>query len=181
MEEIVWRLALVLVAIVVSVLLFRFSRPSLRDRRLHGFWRFFAFEAILVLALLAVPRWFDAPLSLRQLASWFLLCPAAALAFGGYWTLRTRGQPTETFEDTTILVRSGVFRYIRHPMYASLLLLTWGLFLKGPGPVTGTLAVLSSVLLIIAMRTEEREMIARFGKAYLDYCGEVRALVPFVL
>lgn len=176
-----WWLTLVPVGAIVSAMLYRFSRESLRDTRTHGFWRFFAWEAILVLALLAVPRWFLDPVGLRQLASWILLCPAAALAFGGYWTLRTRGRPEGSFEDTTLLVRNGIFRFIRHPMYASLLLLTWGLFLKGPGWLTGALALVSTVFLVVAMRTEERELIAHFGKEYLDYCGEVRALVPFVL
>lgn len=169
------------VGAIVSVMLFRFSRESLRDARTHGFWRFFAWEAILVLALLALPLWFHQPLGLRQLASWILLCPAALLAFAGYWTLRTRGRPQGSFEDTTQLVRSGIFRHIRHPMYASLLLLTWGLFLKRPGWFTGGLAVVSTLLLVVAMRTEERELIAHFGKEYLDYRGEVRGLVPFVL
>ncbi|MDP7113328.1 MAG: isoprenylcysteine carboxylmethyltransferase family protein [Myxococcota bacterium] len=176
-----WTLISVVVMVTVSWRLFQFSRESPRDPHTHGFWRFFAFELILVLALIAAPRWFDAPLSVRQLLSWLMLCPAACLAFAGYWTLRTRGAPTETFEDTTVLIRSGIFGLIRHPMYAALQLLTWGLFLKAPGLLTGGLAGVSSALLVAAMRTEEREMFARFGKDYLDYCGEVRALVPFVL
>ncbi len=164
-----------------SVGLFRFSREALRDPRTYGFWRFFAFEAILVLALVALPLWFVQPLGLRQLASWSLLCPAAALAFSGYWGLRTRGRPGQTFEDTTVLVRSGIFRHIRHPMYASLLLLTWGLFLRRPGALTGALTFASSVCLLLAMRNEERALIAHFGRDYLDYRREVGALVPHVL
>ncbi len=181
MYAIGWTLISVVVAVTVSWRLFRFSRESLRDPHTHGFWRFFAFEAILVLALIAAPRWFDAPLSLRQLLSWLLLCPAAVLALAGYWTLRTRGAPDGTFEDTTVLVASGIFRWIRHPMYASLQLLTWGLFLKAPGWITGGLAAVSSAFLVAAMRAEEREMVARFGRSYLDYRGRVRALIPFVL
>ena len=44
------------------------SRRSLRDPRSHGFWRVFAFEALLGLLLVVVGRWFVDPLSSRQVA-----------------------------------------------------------------------------------------------------------------
>jgi hypothetical protein len=54
---------------------------------------------------------------------------------------RTRGRPDASrhdgapllyFEKTTQLVTTGVFKYIRHPLYSSLLLLAWGVFFKHP-------------------------------------------------
>jgi len=56
------------------------SRRSLRDPRSHGFWRVFAFEALLGLLLVAVGRWFVDPVSPRQVASWVLLF----LAWGAF-------------------------------------------------------------------------------------------------
>ena len=32
------------------------------------------------------------------------------------------------FEQTTELVDKGIFKYIRHPLYSSLIFLTWGIF-----------------------------------------------------
>ena len=49
------------------------SRASLRDFRAHGFYRFFAWEAILALFLLNVGYWFDQPFSLHQVIAWSLL------------------------------------------------------------------------------------------------------------
>ena len=37
------------------------------------------------------------------------------------------------FEKTTELVTSGIFKYIRHPLYSSLIFLTWGIYFKHPG------------------------------------------------
>ena len=33
-----------------------------------------------------------------------------------------------SFEKTSELIDTGVFKYIRHPLYAGLILLTWGIY-----------------------------------------------------
>ena len=77
---------------------------------------------------------------MRQLASWALPLTSLLLAAHGFYLLRRVGKPDRSIEDatrlgiekTTRLVRSGAYRYIRHPLYASLLALAWGAFLKAP-------------------------------------------------
>jgi hypothetical protein len=49
------------------------SRGALRRRDAHGFYRFFAFEAIFGLVTLNAPVSFRHPFSSRQLGSWVLL------------------------------------------------------------------------------------------------------------
>ena len=49
------------------------SRRSLLRPSSHGFARFFAFEAILILVVVNFPFWFERPLAVRQLVSWVLL------------------------------------------------------------------------------------------------------------
>jgi protein-S-isoprenylcysteine O-methyltransferase Ste14 len=107
-------------------------RP-LRDLRSHGFYRFFAFEFLSALILLNAPMWFRDPLSARQLVSWFLGAASIGLAIEGFRLLRLIGRPTPTaasstnlpFENTTTLVTVGAYRFIRHPLYASLLAVVW--------------------------------------------------------
>ena len=116
------------------------SRASLRDFRSHGFYRFFAWEAILALVLLNVGYWFYQPSSLHQIIAWFLLVVSLALVMHGFQLLRMvsksareRSDPSlMDFERTTELVTVGAFRYIRHPLYSSLLFLAWGVFFKHP-------------------------------------------------
>jgi protein-S-isoprenylcysteine O-methyltransferase Ste14 len=168
-----------------------FSRRSLRDTRSHGFFRFFAFEAIAGLGALNLPRWFADPFCARQWASWTLLTGAAPLAAHGFHLLRIVGRPragqehTETlipgFEDTSELVRIGAYRYIRHPLYSSLLLLAWGVFLKAPSRAGGALAAGASAALIGTARAEEAENLQRFGAAYREYMKDTSMFVPFIV
>ena len=65
-------------------------------------------------------------------------------------------------------------------MYCSLLLLAWGIAWKQPGVLVMLLAVVSSVLLWLAARVEERESLAYFGDAYRDYMARSRMFVPFI-
>ena len=104
------------------------SHNALRNRRSHGFYRFFAWEMMLALVLINFPMWTVDPFSPRQIASWLLLVLSVVLVIEAVKLLRKIGQPGNErpdaelfgFEKTSALVTSGVFRYIRHPMYAAL-------------------------------------------------------------
>ena len=89
---------------------------------------------IIALVLLNIEEWFRDPLSLHQLASWFLLAATVVPGMPGVYLLVKRGKPESHCRDdesligvekTTQLVTTGVFKYIRHPLYCSLLLLAW--------------------------------------------------------
>ena len=120
--------------VVFSVGIACLSWRFLRLGRTHGFYRFFAFECILVLILLNADRWLTNPSSPAQVASWLLLLSSAALALQGARGLVIVGKPARInrreeeigIEATTTLVTVGAYRYIRHPLYASLLFLGWG-------------------------------------------------------
>lgn len=156
------------------------SWPSLRDRASHGFYRFFAFEAILILILLNTPGWFRDPLALHQVISWLLLVASIPLAIHGFHVLRVIGQPEGDFEKTTSLVTLGAYRYIRHPLYSSLLLLAWGVFFKKPSPIGALLAVAASAALWATARVEERENVEKFGGEYVTYMQSSKMFVPFL-
>ena len=124
--------------ILFSILLMVISWRSLHHPRSHGFYRFFAWEAILALFLLNVGNWFDKPFAWFQIISWSLLVLSLVLLALGARALRGQGKPEQqregdpallAFEKTTRLVTTGIYRYIRHPLYGSLFLLTWGDFL----------------------------------------------------
>jgi protein-S-isoprenylcysteine O-methyltransferase Ste14 len=165
------------------------SRRSLGARRSHGFYRFFAFEFLLALILLNAPWWFDEPLSPRQLASWLLLAIALALAVESFRLLRRIGRPMREadreanlpFENTTALVTVGAYRFIRHPMYASLLALAWGAFLKHPSAAGAALAGAVTLFLTATAAAEERENLRTFGAAYAAYRKTTRRFIPFLI
>jgi protein-S-isoprenylcysteine O-methyltransferase Ste14 len=77
------------------------------------------------------------------------------------------------------LVTEGVYRHVRHPMYASFLVLGAGQALLVANWIAG-LSGLASVTLLMALRLprEEAMMIERFGDQYRDYRRRVGAILP---
>jgi protein-S-isoprenylcysteine O-methyltransferase Ste14 len=178
----------VIVFVVASAGIAWVSRASLRDFRSHGFYRFFAWEAILALFLLNVGYWFYQPFSLHQIIAWSLLIVSLFLVIHGFQLLRMvsksareRSNPAlMDFERTTELVTVGVFRYIRHPLYSSLLFLAWGVFFKHPSWVGLFLAGIATFFLTMTARIEEAENMAFFGTAYESYMKQTRMFIPFL-
>ena len=178
----------IILFIVLTAGLVYVSRAALKQSRAHGFWRFFAWEGILGLFLLNVEHWFDDPLSPRQLISWFCLIVSGFLVLHAVYILRRYGRPVEqrgdealiAFEKTSQLVTRGAFRYIRHPMYSSLLFLAWGIFCKDASWAAGGLAVAATGLLIATARADEAECLRYFGSGYLDYKKRTKKFIPFL-
>jgi len=178
----------VIVFIVASLGLAWVSWPSLRGLRFHGFYRFFAWEAILALVLLNIDFWFHEPFSFHQTISWLLLAASLFLAVHGFLLLRMVGKPDSKrndsslvgIEKTTELVTKGAYRYIRHPLYSSLLFGAWGVFFKHPSWLGFLLAAITVFFLIVTARIEEAENTRFFGAAYENYTKQTRMFIPFL-
>ena len=178
----------VIVFIVASLGLVLVSPSSLRAFRSHGFYRFLAWEAILALLLLNLVYWFHEPFSIHQIVSWLLLISSLLLAIHGFILLRMVGKPDSKrhdpslvgIEKTTELVTVGAYRYIRHPLYSSLLFGTWGVFFKHPSWLGVSLAVVTVLFLTMTAKTEEAENIRFFGAAYQSYMNQTKMFIPFL-
>ena len=156
------------------------SRRSLSQPRSHGFYRLFVFEGLLILILLNAEYWFVNPFSARQILSWFFLVLSAILAIVGFGLLGRQLPSPLLIEHTTTLVTTGAYRYIRHPLYASLLYLGWGAFLKHLS-ITGVLLTLFiSIFATLTALAEERENRQKFGAAYAEYMRHSWRFIPFV-
>jgi protein-S-isoprenylcysteine O-methyltransferase Ste14 len=176
--------------VTISALIVIISRSSLTHPRSHGFWRFFAWETIAALCLLHVDHWFTAPFAWYQLVSWALLNLSCVPVLWGAILLRRRGRPAPrregdpsllAFEKTTELVTTGVYRYIRHPLYSSLVLLTWGIFFKQPSWPGGALSVASTLFLFLTAFADEAECTRFFGPEYGLYMQRTKRFIPFVV
>lgn len=175
--------------LVGSTAILKLSWRSLGDLRLHGFYRFFAFELLWALILVNLRVWFRDPLSARQLLSYSLGTGSIALAIEGFRLLRVIGRPSPAvarganvgFENTTALVTVGAYRFIRHPLYASLLALLWCAWLKDPFKIASILLTLAGTGFFFATAvTEEKENLASFGADYAAYMQRTRRFVPFL-
>lgn len=78
-------------------------------------------------------------------------------------------------------VTGGLYRFARHPQYAALMLLGFGLLLIWPRFLI-LYAFVAMVFLYVALaRHEERQCLARYGDAYRDYAARVGMFGPKVL
>jgi len=117
------------------------------------------------------PRLFALGLLGLALGLWLFHRSHADLGTNWSITLELREQHT--------LVTDGIYRRIRHPMYAALLLYSAGQAFALPnwlaGPSYGV-----ALLLLVACRLgpEERMMRERFGAAYDAYRGRTKRLIP---
>jgi len=165
------------------------SRKSLLNFNVHGFYRFFVFDSILLLVLLNIPFWFRNPFSFLQTISWILLIISNILVFQSFYLLKKRGGIRDRrndpanykFENTTVLVKDGIYKFIRHPMYSSLLFLCLGAFSKNISIYTILLTAIAILFLVLTAKSEEKENIKYFGYSYVLYIKKTKLFIPFVL
>jgi protein-S-isoprenylcysteine O-methyltransferase Ste14 len=170
----------VLAAGTVFIVLFSWFL-SIKYKRYHGIARFFAFESVFILALLNYKAWFSDPFSPVQILSWLLLIISAWAVISGYLLLKREGKPDSNFENTSQLVKSGLYSYIRHPLYLSIFLLGTGIMMKNPQKLQLILATINLIAVFITAKIEEAEMIRKFGSEYRLYMKETKMFIPYVL
>lgn len=165
------------------------SPRSAAARRLGGLLVALQFGLLAMLAALAGPSFGQ---GLAPLGAWLLLAHAAAL---GLWAVATnrpgnfniRPMPREGGQ----LVQGGPYRWVRHPMYSSLLMTAgagwWALAddegtgWAGPWalPLGGVAVLALSGVLAAKAHLEERWMLLQHP-AYADYRRSTRRFVPLL-
>ncbi len=83
-------------------------------------------------------------------------------------------------EKTTKLVTEGIYRYIRHPLYSSLLFLAWGIFFKSVSKIGFFLVIGASLSLFLTAKIEEKENCDFFGDEYESYIQRTKMFIPYV-
>ncbi|RLA05325.1 MAG: isoprenylcysteine carboxylmethyltransferase family protein [Gammaproteobacteria bacterium] len=175
--------------LIISLLLTFLSRKALSNWKSHGFYRFFAFEGILVLILLNLPYWTTDPHTPVHVLSSALLFVSIYFVVNALIMLKKRGGNSARedspenfgFENTVTIVKEGLYRHVRHPMYSSLLFLGWGALFKDVTPLNLCLAVTVSALLFVTAKVEEQENSLFFGDDYTDYKQQTKMFIPWLL
>jgi protein-S-isoprenylcysteine O-methyltransferase Ste14 len=173
---------------ILSIPVVMLSWRSLSGISNHGFYRFFSWECIVWLLAINYRYWFTDPFSLPQIVSWVLLIYGGYLAVIGLRTFLRNGKIDTSrdekalmdFEKTTRLIDQGIYSYIRHPLYATLIYLTWGIFFKHMTVSLFIVSLVSTLFLYITSRFDEKECLAYFGSAYRDYMKRSKMFIPFV-
>ncbi len=177
-----------IILIIGTLFLSIVSRQSIRQPGTHGYYRFFAWEFMLLLYVLNLPTWYDDIEAFHQIVATIFFMVSFFMILTGALQLRMFGKPDSKrddvpmlhFEKTTILVTTGIYQYIRHPIYGSLFFLCWGFFFKNPALLGAVIASLASIFLMLTICVEEKENVKFFGNQYLDYMNHTKRLIPFI-
>ena len=157
-------------------------RERVRDRVLLAISFTGLFLVPVTWVLSGAPRFADYPFR-PALAGLGAVVFAAALY--GFWrTHRDLGRfwsVTLEIRETHELVTTGVYRFVRHPMYAAFFLWALAQALLLPNWIAG-LAGLAGFGTLFALRLprEERMMEATFGDAWREYAKRTARVVPGV-
>jgi protein-S-isoprenylcysteine O-methyltransferase Ste14 len=92
--------------------------------------------------------------------------------------LKSNWSGTVTVKQDHQLIRSGPYRWVRHPIYSGVILALAGTAVEN-GRLTGILGVLLVFIgFWIKSRKEEQFMRQAFGEQYEVYCQSTGALIP---
>jgi len=108
-----------------------------------------------------------------------LACAVAGSA-GLIWADRRLARHFASEEAAARLMTDGPYRFVRHPRYASFLLLALGFPLVFASVLGWPLWILYLVMILRRIEREEPHLRALFGNAYDAYAGRTARLLPGV-
>ena len=111
-------------------------------------------------------------LSLILSVSGLVLCIYSRIVLGSNWSRDVM------IKEKHELITTGPYKYIRHPIYAGLLLLFFGttLAIGNVGSILGFILLL--VNFKIKIKKEENLMLKHFNRRYLNYMKRTGSIVP---
>jgi protein-S-isoprenylcysteine O-methyltransferase Ste14 len=120
-----------------------------------------------------------APWSIVLPAAMVLLVCGLAIRWTAILSLGRSFTPNVAVQPGQRVVRTGVYRHVRHPSYSGLLLAFLGMGVAFNNWLS-LLAVLVPVVagLSYRIRVEENAMVEMLGSEYVDYCKLTKRLIP---
>ena len=125
--------------------------------------------------------WIHQPSLLRVALGVAMLSVAILLSWTSSSTLGRQWRVDAGLNPDHQLVQAGAYRFVRHPIYCSMLAL-----MLGAGLLLDRLSVLALATAFqvagaqIRIRVEDRLLAARFGDVFAQYRRDVPAYLPFV-
>jgi protein-S-isoprenylcysteine O-methyltransferase Ste14 len=105
---------------------------------------------------------------------------ALGLALWAFLAMRvSKLNVTPDVRRGAVLVRAGPYRFIRHPMYSSLLIGSLALVLDDFTPLRGVVWLILLADIVVKLSYEERLLSEAFAD-YAEYRRETKRLVPWI-
>jgi len=104
---------------------------------------------------------------------------AIALVLMSLLTLARRGKPKDRIERTTVFIDSGIFRFVRHPLYLGGAIWSIALILQTKLPISAVLGMMAFFCFLFASVKEDDFNKDKFGELYRRYMKAVPMWNPF--
>jgi protein-S-isoprenylcysteine O-methyltransferase Ste14 len=136
-----------------------------------------------IYALTGFPAALDRPLiPAIAILGIVMLCAALFLFYRSHADLGKNWSISLEIRSEHRLVSSGIYRFIRHPMYSSFFLMAVAQLLLLPNWLAGVTGLVGvGMLYAFRIRQEERMMMERFGAEYRDYMTRTARLIPWLV
>ena len=148
---------------------------KIKKRIKFGFMYYIAGVLLIFTYLLL---WFlENPAGIEELRYVGLIILAAGLVliFLPVFVFRSKGKVKKenNWTETSVLVDTGIYSVVRHPLYLGWLLMYLGIILCSQHWLTIIIGIIGMVCVYLISRQEDQRLVEKFGDAYKHYMQSV--------
>ncbi len=109
------------------------------------------------------------------IAGAIILLASLVFIFPSFHILRKYGKPApgRPYYDTTMLVQSGLYKYLRHPQYLGYMMLNIGFTMLSQHLIIAAMSALAIICLYVQTVEEEKYCLRYLGDSYVQYMKRV--------
>ena len=165
--------AYIIIAGIWLFIIFKWLIPVIKKREFHEVYAAFGMGIMFSLIVLLSMVWGAGDISPLVYCGLALYIPAAAFVILSFISLKHQGKPESGWEPTTVLIESGVFGIVRHPLFLGSAIFTLGFILVIQSILSAVLGVVAIFCLWMASKGEDAYNIDKFGDGYKKYMERV--------
>ncbi len=166
--------AYIILAVVWIIIISRWLVPVIRLRQVQEVYAVFAVGGLLSMVILGVGGvWNTYQIRILRIIGLILYIPSLFFVAAAFISLGRKGKPESGWEASTVIIKTGVFRLLRHPLYLGTAM--WSLavafvFQSVQSTVVCALVIFCSFMASIKGDTFNIE---KFGEKYSEYMKRV--------